>query len=124
MGLRSTFNGTTCSCSPSKPIRRSSRALALSYPTCYAHALSALHTHANGLQPIWISATSSSTGVPPAAVLPAPAAGLSSSGLPATAPPGLSSSAATPGLPPSGTGLSSQQQPPQAYPGYPPQPGA
>merc|ERR1712223_852196 len=96
--LCTAFLRTTCSCSCccSQPLCWSSWTPALPCPTCYAHALPALHTHAHGLQSLWISATSPSTGLSSAAVLPTSStAGVPSSGLPSATSPGLPPAAAT-----------------------------
>merc|ERR1712107_285143 len=79
---------------------------ALPCPTCYAHALPALHSNAHGLQSLRISTTSSSTGLPSATVLPTSTARVPSSGLPPATSPGLPPAAATPRLPWPGSGLS------------------
>ena len=89
--LCTAFFRTTCNCGCCPlPLCRISRIPALPSPTCYAHALPALHTHANGLQSLRISAASTSTGLPSATVLPTSStAGVSSSGLPSTTSPRL-----------------------------------
>merc|ERR1711962_751799 len=99
--LCTAFFRTTCSCSCCcpQPLCWSSWTPALSCPTCYANALPALHSHAHGLQSLWISATSPSTGLPPAAALPRlpwPRSGLSSPATTCTRLPRLSSTARRP----------------------------